>query len=154
MSTLPDPLSDLDKHIRRFVYDAFITQSRAILKGEIASVLSLPEKDVAASSRRLAEAHMLVLQPASGEILMANPFSAVPTAFQVSSGSRRWWGNCIWDALGVIAMTGGEGRVETSCPDCGEALAMTVKDNRLAEAEGIAHFAVPARRWWDDIVFS
>jgi hypothetical protein len=35
---------------------------------------------------------------------MANPFSAVPTPFLVRSGDRSWYGNCIWDALGIPAM--------------------------------------------------
>ncbi len=85
---------------------------------------------------------------------MANPFSAVPTAFQVIRGDWQAWGNCIWDGLGVIAMTGGEGSLLTSCPDCGEGLAFVIQGGRLVSAEGIAHFAVPAHRWWDDMVFT
>jgi hypothetical protein len=56
------------------------------------------------------EAHMLVLEP-TGEILMANPFSAVPTPFLAEVGGRRWFGNCIWEALGIIATLHADGRV-------------------------------------------
>jgi hypothetical protein len=154
MSASPASLTDLDKEIRRIVYDGFISYGQALSKSDIAARLNVPEDEVTGSLSRLAEAHMLVLQPSSGQVLMANPFSAVPTAFRVASEKGSWWGNCIWDGLGVIAMTGGQGRLETSCPDCGEALSLEVSAGRLGASEGIVHFAVPASKWWDDIVFT
>ena len=104
---------ELDLLVRQAVYDGFITAGRALPVGEIARRLDTPEPSVRASIRRLADAHMLVLQPSSGEVLMANPFSAVPTAFAVSSQGRSWWGNCIWDGLGILAMLAvGRGRCD------------------------------------------
>jgi hypothetical protein len=97
---------------------------------------------------------MLVLQPDSGEVLMASPFSAVPTAYRVEAGEQGWWANCIWDALGVCAMIRSDATVLTSCPDCGEAMSLTVEAGELLPAPGIVHFAVPAARWWKDIVFT
>ncbi len=61
---------------------------------------------------------------------------------------------CVWDALGVIAMIGHDGTVDTSCPDCGEALSLSVRAGRLDPAEGLVHFTVPAAHWWDDMVFA
>jgi hypothetical protein len=51
-------------------------------------------------------------------------------------------------------MTGQDGRVETTCPDCGEPLKLEVIAGELAATEAIAHFAVPAADWWEDIVFT
>jgi hypothetical protein len=101
----------------------------------------------------LAEGRVFALD-ADGEILMAPPFSAVPTGFLVESGGRSWWGNCIWDALGILVMLGRDGRVVASCGDCGTGMTLEVAGGALQHAEGVAHFAVPARRWWDDIVFT
>ena len=154
MSKSFEGTSEIDAEVRRLIYDRFITQGVSITRAEVATELSLPEAQVATSYNRLADAHMLVLQPASGQVLMANPFSAVPTAFRVASGTTEWWGNCIWDALGVLAMIAQDGTVQTSCPDCGEALSITVVATDLAYAEGIVHFAVPASHWWDDVVFT
>jgi hypothetical protein len=98
------------------------------------------------------DAHMLVLQP-SGELLMANPFSAVPTPFVTEVGGRRWFGNCVWDALGILATLHANGRALTACAGCGDAMALEVHDAVLTGG-GIVHFAIPARRWWDDIVFN
>jgi hypothetical protein len=85
---------------------------------------------------------------------MAPPLSAIPTPFRAEVGGRHFFGNCIWDALGVVAMLGGTGTVTTWCPDCHEQSSVMVADNRLASGEGVVHFAVPAARWWDDIGFT
>ena len=85
---------------------------------------------------------------------MANPFSAVPTAYRVHAAGRWWYGNCAWDALGICAALGTDGRVETSCPDCGEAISFDVRDRRPDDERLLFHCLVPASRWWDDIVFA
>jgi hypothetical protein len=116
--------------------------------------LDLSLAEVKASLERLASAKVLVLQPESREVLMAPPFSAVPTPFAVSAADRVYFGNCIWDALGIPAMLSCDARVETSCGCCGEAMSVSVEDQSLQTSEGLVHFAIPARRWWEDIVFS
>ncbi len=144
----------LDLDVRREIYEGFLTTGRALTIGEIARRLGRRDLEVGEALQRLAGAHALVLQPASGDVLMANPFSAVPTAFVVSSAGRSWWGNCIWDGLGILAMLGADGSVATACPDCGEALTLSVRNGRVDGDSCLAHFAVPARSWWDDVVFT
>ena len=46
---------------------------------------------------------------------MAEPFSAVPTPFAVYVDDQRYFGNCIWDALGIPAMLHADARIESSC---------------------------------------
>jgi hypothetical protein len=141
-----------DRQVRRAVYDAFLTQAQPPSIEDLAHALDISIAVVVESYRRLAQGHVLVLQPESGEILMANPFSAVPTSFLVAAGSQEWWGNCVWDALGILAMLGVDGQVRTSCPDCGESLNLTVRDGALQEMSLVVHFSVPAHLWWQDIV--
>jgi Alkylmercury lyase len=86
---------------------------------------------------------------------MANPLSAVPTPFRVlTDDGRSWWGNCIWDGLGILAMVGSDGIVDTTCPDCGERVEFRVENGRLQPVDAVIHFAVPAARWWDNIGFT
>jgi Alkylmercury lyase len=85
---------------------------------------------------------------------MAPPFSAVPTAFRVQTPRGAYWGNCIWDGLGIVSMLGGEGTVETRCADCDEPMTLRIEAGGLVDGDGLAHFAVPAARWWDDIGFT
>ena len=145
---------ETDIQVRAAVYDSTISRSRPATALELAGELGLPLDEVRASLERLASGKALVLQPESREVLMANPFSAVPTPFAVVTAERSYYGNCIWDALGVLAMLDCDGRVETSCACCGEAMSLSVQDRALQSAPGVVHFAIPARRWWEDIVFN
>lgn len=115
--------------------------------------LGVPWGDVFEAFRRLAEAHVYVAEPGDpSRLRMANPYSATPTPFRVEVGQRSYFGNCVWDALGIVSLLGGEGRVITSCPDCQEPLEQRVVGRRLVPNEGVVHFSVPARHWWDDII--
>jgi len=150
---------DFKKRLRVKIYELFLADGRCPKLEKLAAALDCDLSDVTTATKQLADAHVLVLQPQSGEILMANPLSAVPTAFVVETfgkaGPRSWYGNCIWDALGVIAMLRSDGRVLTSCACCGEGMTVSVKgDAVVSEPAGLVHFAIPARRWWDDIVFN
>ena len=141
-----------DSALRLRIYDEIVRTSETPSVAALAAQFGVAVEDVSAALRRMHNAHMLVLQP-SGEVLMANPFSAVPTPFVTEVGDRRWFGNCIWDALGILATLHSNGRVLTSCAGCGDAMTLEVRDAVLTR-DGIVHFALPARRWWDDIVFN
>jgi hypothetical protein len=104
--------------------------------------------------RQLHEAHALVLNPATDEIRMANPFSAVPTAYRVQADGRWWYANCAWDAFGICSALDVDGRIESSCPDCGEPYAVEVTGRRIDRSDLLFHCLVPAVHWWDDIVFT
>jgi hypothetical protein len=142
-----------DRRVRAHVYEHVRTGIGVPRRAGVAWALDLRETAVAESYERLAAGRVLVLDP-RGEILMAPPFSAVPTGFAVESHGRSWWGNCIWDALGILAMLGLDGRVLASCGDCGAEMTLVVAGRKLQPTEGLAHFAVPAHRWWEDIVFT
>src|SRR4051794_22614163 len=108
-------LATLDREIRAFIYDRLISGGRVPLAREVAGHFGLPVEDVHSAFRRMKDAHILVLQEGEQEVLMANPFSAVPTPFLVEIGTNSWWGNCVWDALGVAAMVKGDARITTVC---------------------------------------
>ena len=145
---------DMDLRVRAAVYDRMIAAGAAPTAAQLAGQLDLAPAEVRESFERLASARALVLQRESREVLMANPFSAVPTPFAVTVRGRLYFGNCIWDALGIPAMLAGDGRIDTSCGCCGEAMSLTIAGEQLTAAEGVVHFAIPARRWWEDIVYN
>ncbi len=142
-----------DEQVRLAVYDGFVHRGQAPTAAQLADSLGRTLDEVAAALRELQSAHLLVLQP-DGEVLMANPFSAVATGFRVEAGEQAWWANCVWDALGVAAMLRRDVRITTTCLDCGELMTLTVEDGHLRNPQGVIHFAIPARQWWDDIVFT
>lgn len=143
-----------DTNVRIAVYGITISRGAPPAVFELAEELDLTREKVHLSLERLATAKALVLQPGNREVLMAGPFSAVPTPFAVSVGDQLYYGNCIWDALGIPAMLKRDARIECSCGCCGEAMRLEVSAGSLEPFEGIVHFAVPAHRWWQDIVFS
>src|SRR5712692_8774320 len=153
MSTEEEKAS-FDRRVRRLVYDYTMNEGLPPKVEQAASGLRTAAADVEASFQRLADAHVLVLQKDTPEILMASPFSAVPTPFLVQTGDQTYYGNCIWDAMGIPAMLKRDAKIETSCGCCRTAMALTIERNELAEATGLVHFAIPAARWWDDIVFN
>ena len=132
----------------------FVELGRAPSIEEVASAADLSSVEVEGAWRALHREHALVLNPATNEIRMANPFSAVPTAYRVQAAGRWWYGNCAWDAVGICAALHTDGRVETSCRDCGETISFDVRDQRPDDERLLFHCLVPASHWWDDIVFA
>ncbi len=148
-------MDELDLRIRKEVYASFVREGRAPAPAETAAALGLAAEEVEGAFRRLHDDHALVLHDGSLEIRMLNPFSAVETPHSVEACGRTWFANCAWDALGIPAALHADGRVESRCPDCGESLELEVRNGVLARgADLLVHFAVPARRWWEDIGFT
>jgi hypothetical protein len=143
-----------DQEVRHYVYNQTMKAGTSPTVAETAAALSTTPAEVQVSFHRLAEAHMLVLQQDTGEILMANPFSAVPTPFLAQVDGRSYYGNCIWDVMGIPAMLKRDALIQTSCGDCGTSMTLRIVNGTLEPAVGIAHFAVPAAQWWADIVFN
>jgi hypothetical protein len=109
--------------------------------------------EVRAAYRRLNQARVLALEP-DGEIRMAPPFSAVPTQHRVRIDGREYFANCSWDALGIPAALHAEAEVLSRCEQSLEPLHLVVRRDGPEAAACLAHFAVPAAHWWDDIVYT
>jgi hypothetical protein len=142
-------MTDADRELRNRTYALFVELGRGPAAEELGDA-----ETVVAGWRRLHEAHALVLNPATDELRMCNPFSAVPTAYRVEAAGRSWYANCAWDAFGVLAALDVDGSIESSCPDCGESYRLEVRDKRSDDQELLFHCLVPAEQWWADIVFT
>src|ERR1700761_1897527 len=101
-SERPETLDELDSAVRIAVYAAFVEHFQAPDVRSLATSLHRSVADIQDSLRRLAAAHILVLDD-DLRIRMAMPFSGVPTPFRVATASGAWFANCAWDALGIPA---------------------------------------------------
>lgn len=142
----------LDARVRLYVYRHIIRWETPPSVADIAKALACPAKRIRGSLERLSATHAFMLQE-NGELWRAAPFSCVPTAFPVKAGKRSWFGNCIWDALGIPAMLGGDARIGASCGCCNYEMPVEVKGGKLL-GKGLIHIAVPAREWYKDVVFT
>ena len=144
-----------DLRLRNLTYKAFVDLGRAPTASKVAADASTTREEVEQGWRRLHDAHALVLErTATPTLRMANPFSAVPTAHRVHARGRWWYANCAWDAFGICAALRADGRIESSCPDCGEPIAVEVRDAQPDDDTLLFHCLIPTARWWDDIVFT
>ena len=147
-------MNEDDLELRNVTYARFVELGRAPTAGEVAAVADRGPAEIQAGWERLHAGHALVLNPATGHIRMANPFSGVPTDYRVQAAGRWWYANCAWDAFGICSALHSDGRIETSCPDCGEPLQVTVTGQRPDDDSLLFHCLIPAAGWWDDIVFT
>ncbi len=144
----------LDQEVRLAVYRHFVSTGTAPPPSALAAALKLEPERIESSLRRLGSQRVLVLEEATCRILMAMPFSGVPTPYRVETARGAWWANCGWDALGIPAMLNEDARFTTRCQDCDAPLSLTVERGQLREQEGVLHFLVPVARWWQDIGFT
>jgi hypothetical protein len=142
-----------DIELRNATYRRFVDLGRAPTASEVAAATDRSESDVRAAWRRLHDAHALVLD-GTGEIRMANPFSAVPTPFRVQAAGKDWYANCGWDAFGIGAALHVASVIDTECPDCHEQIRLHVRDGRPDDTDLVFHVLVPAISWWQDIGFT
>ncbi len=146
-------LTDSDWDIRLFIYQALAEGGPAPDADALARQFGMSPSKARNALQRLHDAHALVLRAGSRDILMANPLSALPTAYRVLIGETALFANCAWDALGIPAMLGADAVIEARHPLTSERLDLAVEGRRLSGASSrLVHFALPFRQWYDDIV--
>jgi hypothetical protein len=140
--------------LRVFVYQSLIARAHVLTASDVAAHFGVTRDDAIEAIRGADIGKILLPDPRTGEIWMAGPFSARPTAYQVTAGDRRWWANCAWDMLGVAALVAAPVDISARCTDCGDGIAFQLApdDDRVPQA--VVHFLVPARRWYEDIGFT
>jgi len=146
-------MTTFDLSVRNATYRLFADLGRAPTVNEVAGATGEGTAEVEAAWRRLHDGHALVLDQA-GTLRMAAPFSAVETPHRVEAAGRTWFANCGWDAFGIGAALHADSTIHTTCPDCGEGIALDVRNGRPTDLEPVWHVLLPARDWWADIGFT
>ena len=147
-------MDERDIRVRNFLYRRFVETGQTPGVADVAREFELSQEAAGAALRRLHDAHALVLERDALEIRMLNPFSCVPSAWRVEAAGRTWFSNCAWDSFAVCAALHSDGRIESTCADCREPLAVDVHEREAVQRDYLFHVLVPARQWWDDIVFT
>lgn len=71
--------------------------------------------DALAALRALGEMHSVFRTGDGRGVVMANPFSALPTPFRVTANGVDHWANCAWNILGVPAALSGDATIHATC---------------------------------------
>ncbi len=154
-STPGEATSPLLDTVRVSIYTQIAESGAPPTSAEVAAQLGVPRAEALALFAELGRQRSVTLDPQTGELWMCGPFSAVPTRFRVNGSRASWWANCAWDMLGIPAALGIDVGVRTNCGCCGEALELAVDAQRgPTMGEGIAHFFLPARHWYEDIGYT
>ena len=146
---------DFDTRVKMSIYQTIAETTRTPTSQEVATMLQASRKDVETAFQRLHEKRLLVPEPGDpSRIRMAPPFSGIETVFPVHVGTKTYFANCIWDALGIAAALHQDAMVHASDGHTGEPIVLEIKDGAVLSDECVIHFAVPAALWWKDIIYT
>jgi hypothetical protein len=150
-----DVSNEVDTNVKLAIYEITAQTGHVPNATEISRKIDIDENEVLGAFARLHAKRLLVPEPRDPtRIRMAPPFSGVPTAFPVEANGRRYYANCVWDAYGIAAALHADAISHASDGYTGEPLKLEVKNEQPILNPFVAHFAVPAANWWDDIVFT
>lgn len=149
------PDHDFDTRVKLAVYQITADTGSIPNASEVARAIGSVEEEVITAFTRLHSKRLLVPEPGDpARIRMAPPFSGIPTSFPVDARGRRYYANCVWDAYGVAAALQADAVIPARDGFSGEPLTLEVRGGQPMLQPYVAHFAVPAAHWWDDIVFT
>jgi hypothetical protein len=142
------------RDLRIHIYDRLLESGRPPTCAEIGKHFHLSESEARRTIAEMKIGKTVLPDPKTGEIWMAGPFAAQPTTYRVVGSRTQWFANCAWDMFGVAMIAGEKVRIEAQCTDCGAPMHMHADPRTVPTDEGIVHFLVPARRWYEDIRFT
>ena len=144
---------DFDTTVKLYIYETIAQTTQPPTSAEAAKALNAAIEKVEAAFDRLHKKRLLVPEPGDpSRIRMAPPFSGVETSFRVRVKGKTYYANCVWDALGIPAALQADGGIEAADGHTGEPMTLTVREGKPLPQPCAIHFAVPAARWWEDIV--
>jgi DNA-binding transcriptional MocR family regulator len=141
--------------VKLAIYDHFATTTHAPNLSDIAAKLNLSHGEVQSAFHELHTQRLLVPEPGDpSRIRMAPPFSAIPTSFNVTIGTKRYHAPCVWDSIGIPAALHQDGMVRARDGHTREPMTLVIRDGSPKPTPCVIHIAVPAAHWWDDIIYT
>ena len=146
---------DFTTDVKLTIYQTIAETTRPPTVDAAAASMGQARADVQDAFDKLASQRLLVLEPGDRtRIRMAPPFSGIETPFLVQVKGKSYYANCAWDALGVAVAMHQDGDVVANCANSGELLPIHVRRGQVLPVDCLAHFAVPAALWWQDIIYT
>lgn len=119
---------------------------------ELADRMRLSQDELEDLLRSLSAIHGVVLHPHEYRPWIIHPFSLTPTIHCIESKGTTWWAPCVWCALGVATLVGGEVRIHSRFGAESEPVAIVVRDGYpIGFEEMVVHFAIPPAQAWNNV---
>jgi hypothetical protein len=146
---------DFDTTVKMKLYATIAETAHIPDAFEIARSVGAPLAEVETAFDRLHKKRLLVPEPGDPHhIRMAPPFSGIETSFPVRVQDKVYYANCAWDALAIPAALHQDGVIEACDAHTGEPITLRVVNGQPVDEPCVIHFAVPAARWWADIIYT
>jgi hypothetical protein len=140
---------------RAFIYAHFAATAGAPSAADLARHFGLTVAQTETLLLTLHDHHALFLEPGTTplRVRMANPFSAIATAFQTTVAGTTYFANCAWDTFGIAAaLHASEAEIRSVCAASGVAVRLRLAGGALEPTDTVVHFLVPFAIWYDDLV--
>jgi Alkylmercury lyase len=150
--SIPSP-----SELRKYIFDSFIQDARAPLIEEIMKRFGLGREEAGRLLRDLQSAHHILLLPGTHRILMANPFSNLPTPFRVTANSKVYYANCAWDAIALHLVLELDTRIHSYCHHCGTAIEFGLSGGKRSSDEGgnaLVYLGTPVSKWYENLLLT
>ncbi len=130
----------------------FLATGACPTNDDLAERMGVPLGEVEGRLRSLSGIHGVVLHPHAPVPWVVHPFSATPTINWVEGRIGGWWAPCVWCALGIATLAGGQTFLHTRYGAEGRVVTIPITDGRPTSHEDICvHFAIPPARAWDNV---
>jgi hypothetical protein len=143
-----------DNRLRTLLTRFILTTAREPGIDELAQLAGREPRAVRKSLARLQAKRGLLLHPHARRPWIVHPFSLSPASCWVQGGDKGWWASCLYCAFGIAGCVGEDVVITTRLGGEGAAAEYRVADGALQETADIFHFATPAKRWWDNVLYS
>lgn len=131
---------------------SLLQDGRCPTNAELENRMGVVPEELEQLLRSLADIHGVVLHPHVCEAWVIHPFSLTPTINWIEKATTSWWAPCVWCALGVAVLVGGDCRIHTRYGAEGEPLVIPVMNGQPTGLDDIyVHFAIPPARAWDNV---
>ena len=146
---------DFDTTVKLNIYETLAATTKAPTSNDVAQALGASVAEVEAAFDGLHQKRLLVPEPGDpSRIRMAPPFAGNKTPFLVKVQGKSYYANCAWDAFGIPAALHADAVIDASDGHTGEPIQLEVKEGKPVAQECAIHIAVPAARWWHDIIYT
>ncbi|HYV47877.1 MAG TPA: organomercurial lyase [Myxococcaceae bacterium] len=145
------PHLPIDARVHQALIAGILRDGHPPYQEEVAARLQVDVPAIHASLHRLHAHHGLMLLPGTSLVWMIHPFSLSPTATWVSSGEKGWWAPCLWCAMGISVLSGGDAQIRTRLGGESEEICIKVHGDQLSE-QLLVHFPLPPKVAWNNVI--